>query len=509
MNAISATAVDRRTHLCLMVAIAAVAVWLRFDGIDGQGLRFVDEGGFCQSGLGLYERVPCKIIDKPGQAVFVCLAYWLFGFDMSSPLRLAALVGCATVLVVYGLARRLYGREAGLVAAAASACLPLHIFYHRSAMSDGVYFFWSCLALLLLACATGPDARRRYLGATAAGVALGLGLSVNPATALFAGCGGLALLILGRRRAVWQFTVLALAAGVTWAFVIVAMRRYADWENVGRLYSFRAKWALGFQPSLWFLRNLWQYAGPVVVIAGVVGACVAGRSRSQGDVLPLTLFVLLLAFSARLSMPFVRVYLPLTLPFVLLAARCGSTCVAHVRRGRGLCLAAVCLLVAAPAAWEARRFVRLHSGYREACRLMVGDGLRKGLSTHSWWTFQTFARRRCQFVTPALAGILRKDRPDFRKHFAQMAAQGCSHLVLDYMAWLAPDHTGEGWVKLAPKAQQKLARMLAEYRPTFTVPNPIVSHEATAREDGFLPALEGEPLSHYIYIYRLRDYLEG
>ena len=303
--------------------------------------------------------------------------------------------------------------------------------------------------------------------------------------------------------------MLAAATAATWAIVIVLMRHRADWENVGKLYSFRAKWALDFRPSFWFLRNLWQYTGPVVVAAGMAGACVAARSRRGADVLPLTLFVLLLAFSVRLSMPFVRVYLPLTLPFVLLTARCGSACVARVRRGRGTCLALVCILVAAPAAWETRRFVRLPSGYREACRLMVGDGIHKGLSTHSWWAFQTFARRRCQFVTPALAGILKKDDPDFRKHFAQMAAQGCSHLILDYMAWLEPDHTGDGWVKLSPDAQQGLRRMLAEYPPTFAVPNPVVSHEATAREDGFLPPLEDEPLSHYIYIYRLRDYLQG
>jgi len=500
--------VGRHTHLCLAIAIEAGTIWLRFDGIDGQGLRFVDEGGFCQSGLGLYEGVPCKIIDKPGQAVFVSLSYWLFGFDMSSPLRLAALVGCATVLVVYGLARRLYGREAGLVAAAASACLPLHLFYQRSAMSDGVYFFWSCLALLLLASATGPDVKRKYLWTTGAGVAFGLGLSVNPATALFAGCGGLALVFLDRRKAAWQLVVLALTTAATWAVIIVAMRHRADWENVGKLYSFRAKWALDFQPSLWFLRNLWQYASPVVVIGGVIGACVAARARSRADALPLTLFALLLAFSARLSMPFVRVYLPLTLPFVLLTARLGSACVGHVRR-RGICLTAICILVATPAAWEARRFVRLHSGYQEACRLMVGNGLRKGLSTHSWWTFQTFSRRRCQFVTPALAGILRKTQPDFRKHFRQMVARGCSHLILDYMAWLEPDRTGKGWVKLAPETEQGLRRLLAEYPPTFTVPNPIVSHEATAREDGFLPTLEHEPRSHYIYIYRLKDYLQG
>ena len=140
---------------------------------------------------------------------------------------------------------------------------------------------------------------------------------------------------------------------------------------------------------------------------------------------------------------------------------------------------------------------------------MVGNGLRKGLSTHSWWTFQTFSRRRCQFVTPALAGILRKTQPDFRKHFRQMVARGCSHLILDYMAWLEPDRTGKGWVKLAPETEQGLRRLLAEYPPTFTVPNPIVSHEATAREDGFLPTLEHEPRSHYIYIYRLKDYLQG
>lgn len=487
----------RCSHVCLLAAILAAAAFLRLYNIRDQGLRFVDEGEYCQFGLALLEGIPDQVIDKPGHALLVYWAYRIFGFDMAAPLRLSALLGCATVAAAYGLAWVLYGPDAALIAASALACMPLCLFYQRSAMSDGNYMFCSCVGLLLSACAMRGRPRVRVLWASAAGVAFGFGFCVNPSTILFLVCAAAALLIVGRREAVMPLVALTLTSAATRAGLNAALGPYINWEGVDKLYSFHARWVLGFEPSLWFARNLWAYAGPVIVIGGLAGAAVAARERRRGDVWALTLLAGLLVFSARLSIRFPRVYLPLTVPLVLLTARLGAACTARVHGWRPLALAALCLLVAVRGAWESQRFIRLNSGYGRACKVLSDDGVRKGLTTHSWWTFQTFTRRRFSFVSETLAGFLKRAEPKLPLEFERMASQGFSHLVIDYLFWLYVD----------PQTRQGLESMLRRFPPAYVVPNPIVSHEATALEDGQLPALEHEPLAHNIYIYRLRDYL--
>ncbi len=496
MTAARGAAPGARVRLGLALMIVACAAYLRESEIERQGVRFVDEGEYCFFGLALRDGVRGQIIDKPGYALLVAASYALFGEGMASPLRLNAWLGLAAVAALYGLGRRLYGETAGLAAAAVAAAMPLCLFYQRSAMSDGAYFALSCAAMWLALWAFDGGPRRRWLGAAAAGLVFGFSFCVNPSTILFAGCAGAALLLLHRARALGPGAAMLLAAAAAWAGVNAVLRPYLRPQNIADLYRFHAKWVLAFQPSWWFLRNLWAYAGPGPVLAAGLGALLALRRRERGDIAALALLAGLLLFSFRLSIRFPRVYLPLAAPVCLLAGRFASACAARVRRGRAAALAAFCA-AALLAGWgPSRRFIRLRSGYDDACRLLAADGVRKGLTTHSWWTFQTFTRRRFSYAGAALASILRRPGPIPVRPFRRMAAAGYTHLVIDYLFWLDMDAA----------ARRGLERLLREHPPAFVVPNPIVSHEATALEDGKLPALESEPLAQRIYIYRLRDF---
>lgn len=482
-----------------MIAIMVCAVSLRFHGIDHQGARFADEGTYCVFGKAIYEDVPNQVGEKAGHALLVSLSYRLFGFEVASPIRLSAFVGSATVLAIYLLGRILYDSTAGLIAASAVASMPMFIFYHRSAMTDGNYHFLAVVGLILAALAIRADGRRRLWCSAAAGVPLSLAFCVNPPASLFAALGTAGVLTACRRKGVLPAVMMSLTGLGTYCVFVWATRRYVNWNNTGQMYAWRAKWVLGFEPSWWFLRNLWTYAGRGVVVAGLLGVLVALRTRSDADFFVLTLLIGLVAFCARLRLQFPRIYLPLTVPLVLFAGRLGSCCLRRLAHGRPVWLALLCLGLCLNGIGGVRDFIKHRSGYETACRWLVADGTGRGLSTHSWWLLQAFVGRRFSYVTPALADVLKRERPEFRGVFKKMVDRGFTHMVIDYFLWR----------EINASARKGLVHLLREMPPTLTVPNPLAAFPPTSREDDAIPSLEHEPLSHYIYIYRLKDYLQG
>ena len=61
------------------------------------------------------------------------------------------LFGLGTIVVCYHLGARLYGRRAGLFAAALLAVMPYHVVVSRQALLDGPQVFFTTLALYCLA----------------------------------------------------------------------------------------------------------------------------------------------------------------------------------------------------------------------------------------------------------------------------------------------------------------------------------------------------------------------
>jgi 4-amino-4-deoxy-L-arabinose transferase-like glycosyltransferase len=107
----------------------------------------------------------------------------LLGFS-STALRVPELVGgVASVLLVYDLGRRLFGRGAGLAAAAALAVLPASVLTARSDTMDAVMMaFVVGSAWCVVRAAQSPRAPARWM--LAAGAALGIAFNVKLAEAL-------------------------------------------------------------------------------------------------------------------------------------------------------------------------------------------------------------------------------------------------------------------------------------------------------------------------------------
>jgi 4-amino-4-deoxy-L-arabinose transferase-like glycosyltransferase len=143
----------------------------------------------------------------------------LLGFS-SVALRLPELVGgIAAVLLLYDLGRRLFGRGAGLAAAAALAVLPASVLTARSDTMDAVMMAVVVLsAWCVVRAAQSPRAPARWM--LAAGAALGIAFNVKLAEALLP-LPALALLaVLALDGGVWR-RLRALAAGAA-AFATVA-----------------------------------------------------------------------------------------------------------------------------------------------------------------------------------------------------------------------------------------------------------------------------------------------
>jgi Dolichyl-phosphate-mannose-protein mannosyltransferase len=105
----------------------------------------------------------------PGFPFAVSLLYRAFGADVELGLALNVVVGAATAVLLYAIARAAFGRAAGLVAGGAFAILPLPIFFTGLYMAETTFLFLAVgvLALAVLL----PDRRWTPL---VLGVAAGL-----------------------------------------------------------------------------------------------------------------------------------------------------------------------------------------------------------------------------------------------------------------------------------------------------------------------------------------------
>jgi 4-amino-4-deoxy-L-arabinose transferase-like glycosyltransferase len=131
---------------------------------------------------GSFDASGTMTVDKPPLSSWVQVAFVkVFGFHPLSLLVPQALMGVATVALVYDLTRRLWGRPAGFVAGLALATTPIAVAISRHNNPD---------ALLILCCAGAlwatvralQDGRTRWI--VLAGACVGLGFEAKMAAAL-------------------------------------------------------------------------------------------------------------------------------------------------------------------------------------------------------------------------------------------------------------------------------------------------------------------------------------
>ncbi len=131
---------------------------------------------------GSFDAAGVMTVDKPPLSSWVQVAFVkVFGFHSLSLLVPQALMGVATVALVYDLTRRLWGRPAGFVAGLALATTPIAVAISRHNNPDALLIL-SCVGALWATVRGLQDGRTRWI--VLAGVCVGLGFEAKMAAAL-------------------------------------------------------------------------------------------------------------------------------------------------------------------------------------------------------------------------------------------------------------------------------------------------------------------------------------
>ena len=131
---------------------------------------------------GSFDASGVMTVDKPPLALWVqALSVRVFGFHSLSILVPQALMGVATVVLVYDLTRRRWGRIAGFVAGLALATTPIAVAISRHNNPDALLVL-CCTAALWFTVRALEDGRTRWL--VWAGVCVGLGFETKMGAAL-------------------------------------------------------------------------------------------------------------------------------------------------------------------------------------------------------------------------------------------------------------------------------------------------------------------------------------
>ena len=131
---------------------------------------------------GAFDPAGVMTVDKPPLALWVQAASAkLFGFSSLSMLVPQALMGVASVALVYDLTRRVWGRPAGFVAGLVLTLTPISVAIARHNNPDALLVL-CCVAALWCVVRGLADGRTRWL--VLAGVAIGLGFETKMAAAL-------------------------------------------------------------------------------------------------------------------------------------------------------------------------------------------------------------------------------------------------------------------------------------------------------------------------------------
>jgi len=216
-----------------LAALLVVAAFLNLWALERNGLanEYYSAAAQAMSSswhaflYGSFDGAGAMTVDKPPLALWVqALSVRLFGFHSLSLLIPQALMGVASVALVYDLVRRRFGRAGGFVAGLVLALTPITVAIARHNNPDALLVLCSVAALWLAARAL-EDGRTPCL--MLAGTAVGLGFEAKMAAALMV-VPGIAAAYLwvaprGRAVALWQLSAggAALAVvGGAWAALI-------------------------------------------------------------------------------------------------------------------------------------------------------------------------------------------------------------------------------------------------------------------------------------------------
>ncbi|HVO53702.1 MAG TPA: glycosyltransferase family 39 protein [Solirubrobacterales bacterium] len=175
--------------------------------------------------FGSFDAQGLMTVDKPPLALWVqALSVKAFGFNSLAILVPQALMGVASVALLYDLVRRRFGREAGFVAGLVLALTPIAVAVSRHNNPDALLVL-CCVAALWAFVRALEDGRTRWL--VLAGVCVGLGFETKMGVALMV-VPGIALAWLwvaprGRAAALRQLLAAGgamVAVGLAWPLLV-------------------------------------------------------------------------------------------------------------------------------------------------------------------------------------------------------------------------------------------------------------------------------------------------
>lgn len=372
--------INKNVTTRLLVVLVAVAFGLRLWGI-GFGLPFTyhpDEYQYVEDALGFFSgdlnphrfnnpalfkyflfgeyALVRAIAPQPGpptDQASLASFYWLGRLTN-------ALLGTATVILLYLTGRRAYSSRAGLLAAAFLAVAFLHARESHYAVNDvpvtllAVLGLWLCLGVLERGTA------RDYL---LAGVVAGLATATKYTGAFLAVPLAVAYLV---REQPWRrnghilagFNRLALALAATGiAFLVANPFALLDFPTFAEdLQALAGRGALGYKGLIldpaggwvFYLKTLNWGLGYGLFLLSLIGLAYAGYQRSRQDLVLISFPLILYLFLGRQQMFFARFILPAVPVLLLLAARVlmdAVTAIAATDRQRSLALATLSLAV--------------------------------------------------------------------------------------------------------------------------------------------------------------------
>ncbi|HUB76296.1 MAG TPA: glycosyltransferase family 39 protein [Solirubrobacteraceae bacterium] len=214
-----------------------------------------------------------QTIDKTPLAFWIqALSVRLFGFHPLAILIPDALIGVATVVLLYDLVRRLFGRAAGLIAGLALAVTPITVAMSRHNNPDALLAL-CCVGALWALVRAVEDGRARWI--VLAGAIVGLGFETKMALALVV-APGIAIAWLVARPGGWRGALDSLAAGAI-AMVIVG----GAWPlAVGLTPAADRPWISGTSDNS-IVSLIFDYNG-FGRVGGQVGGPVAGPGGASG-----------------------------------------------------------------------------------------------------------------------------------------------------------------------------------------------------------------------------------
>lgn len=316
-----------------------------------------------------------------------------------------AIIGVATVLVTYLLGSRLYGRPAGLVAAALLAVMPYHVLISRQVLLDGLMTFCSTVVLY---CVVRYADSLRSMWLLAAGAMMGLAvLSKETSLVLLGGLYAFfALAPVVRIRIRHVLGALAVMALTIAAFPLVLS--LSGRTSTGQDYLL---WQMLRPPNhdgLFYFTVLPSAVGLAVLVAALAGWVWLRRENTWRERLLLCWITVPVAFFTLWPVKGYQYLLPVAPALALLAgralARLGGIAVLRRRRWLpGVTVAAASLAVVASLAVPA--WARIDPAPTGTFLAGTG-GLPGGREAGAWVHANVPAGAQLLTIGPSLANIL-------------------------------------------------------------------------------------------------------